>query len=1512
MISIHLQGLLCPHLLFLSLLTICVIAFPVLDDRGEVLHEFNGTFTPDDVYYQLQKRAPEFYARILPLGASIVYGYTSWDGNGLDQIAELALNSVKYLPNIILILAGTNDATQSYEVSTIGDRMNSLLDTLYNDIPGTTILVMTVTPSTSTTIETNRASINAQYRSLVATRVANGDRIALVESDTYMTTADLGSDGVHPTTDGYKKLGAVWLQAITEVYDSGMIQAPADSAYVNDTAISTGNNTNNQCDKVLGNGDGPHDTLSGVSGEDDNAYVHSSRKQLSLTAGPYDDQQNFWLARVRDSGYADIIRYIDQGSFAYYQNDGTGYYAYMDTFTTTDVCIARGIRFADMNGDGYDDFICNDYDGNLYVSIRTGFSDVPEFTRLSTVYKTTEGAQDRVRLLDIDGDGRFDYCVLADNGDTSCWRNGGTGDTADPWQELGVVFTGKNEGDVNGVFFADLNGDGRSDWIWLDDTGAGVAYTNTRSCTMGGIGDGLVPDWLAANDPTYDGMGTAGARDSIQFGRIFGTTAYFGGYPRDDYLYIEETQTDDGYEYSFYAFENTGTGGSKRKSDGTRFCNMLGHADGYADYVWMKSTGVMTIYPAWSATLPSEPPFWGANYVIWDETATRNLNRRSLHLVDWDGDGACDIVYTPDIGAVEVWINKIKTTGDFNWVHDSNPAPDLDCSETKGIGIFDNPVHLADVSCMEKDGRTTGWIQTSVGVWEDAGQIKLSEGYDRANHRWADIDGDGRADFLWMDKFMGDTTMWHNGGAIPTLGSAYNWNARGKVWAGQAQGACQSFPDLDGNGRADLVTVQATTNTATSFYNNCDGPGGSGANAGGDDADTLTDDPIPDLPGEDTTVPVTFPDDSCSSKRQTILRTETYYAMKMADATAGDVTSGVYYSTFFPESIRDDYFASQLKETYQNMVDMASGTSTAYPYNVTCNQATEGCSRKGWYAHMNDNTMVMNFCDIFFTDEGISNTATLLDTAPADLRVAQRSRSAIIIHELSHTTYAMRYITPSLDYAYGYTDCYNFAAGNFNRSCARYSGSKILCPDANGKEDLCDASHTAFNADTYSFVAAGVYFSNKSRSAIPLPALAESKKRRDLGRRADACNANDDYIAWDGDGDDAVAIGGYVHFGDSYAAGMGTGTTSTDKCRVGSNNYGTLLYQSFADSTIPFQSTACSGDTLTGLASQISSWSTSDVSTVGTVSIGGNDVGFSDMAYYCLLTPNTVYLGSQNRAYCTDAKTKAYNMMSDTSESGLRYKLTQAYISTLNKANKDDFHLYVTGYPSFFNYDTSDCQYSSFHYWWGGYNPTSDPVLNRIVYLTEDLRLEIDDLVDTLNQLLEYAVEDANDQWGSDQVHFVSMNPSWDGHRWCEDGVHEPDSSAANTWFFLSAWPDVTADGSADQSSAEEASEAAAIVSAGSVSLPDASTCNGTLGTDPDPYDVFLCRMSENVADDPSGPAATQLDAANTAIANGNVSSQDVSWWTPTRQIKTFHPRSVGMTAYRDAIVAAMQDVGQL
>lgn len=148
-----------------------------------------------------------------------------------------------------------------------------------------------------------------------------------------------------------------------------------------------------------------------------------------------------------------------------------------------------------------------------------------------------------------------------------------------------------------------------------------------------------------------------------------------------------------------------------------------------------------------------------------------------------------------------------------------------------------------DYLCMEKDGRTKAYLHGTDGSFTWQPQVKQSDGYDRANLRFADVDGDGLADLLWSDKFKGDAMVWKNMGAIPAAGtgSSFTWVNQGFLFNAPAQGTCLQFTDLDGNGRADMVFIDALQNTATTWFNNC-------PDSGGDDSDTFTSPSLPTAP----------------------------------------------------------------------------------------------------------------------------------------------------------------------------------------------------------------------------------------------------------------------------------------------------------------------------------------------------------------------------------------------------------------------------------------------------------------------------------------------------------------------------------------------------------------------------------------------------------------------------------------------------------------------------------------
>lgn len=134
---------------------------------------------------------------------------------------------------------------------------------------------------------------------------------------------------------------------------------------------------------------------------------------------------------------------------------------------------------------------------------------------------------------------------------------------------------------------------------------------------------------------------------------------------------------------------------------------------------------------------------------------------------------------------------------------------------------------------------------------------------------------------------------------------------------------------------------------------------------------------------------------------------------------------------------------------------------------------------------------------------------------------------------------------------------------------------------------------------------------------------------------------------------------------------MGTGTTSTDKCRVGSNNFGDLLNRWTGDPNVDFQRKVCSGDTTVGLNRQINEWSNPGKADLATISVSGNDLFFSDLVWYCIITPNLSRLGSTNRKRCVETKAKARQVLNDQGDSSLKAKFKSAYKKILDKSGRN-------------------------------------------------------------------------------------------------------------------------------------------------------------------------------------------------------------------------------------------------
>lgn len=135
----------------------------------------------------------------------------------------------------------------------------------------------------------------------------------------------------------------------------------------------------------------------------------------------------------------------------------------------------------------------------------------------------------------------------------------------------------------------------------------------------------------------------------------------------------------------------------------------------------------------------------------------------------------------------------------------------------------------------------------------------------------------------------------------------------------------------------------------------------------------------------------------------------------MAEYTSSHVTDGPFFDAMF-SGISDKNFADQAKAIYSTVAKMFDPQNQDYDFNIQCNDKTEMCQKAKFFAHMSDSSKRMNFCDKFFDENKDGTEYAILSTDQRlseggssdkfDLRKAQRCRSAVLVHEATHTSYA--------------------------------------------------------------------------------------------------------------------------------------------------------------------------------------------------------------------------------------------------------------------------------------------------------------------------------------------------------------------------------------------------------------------------------------------------------------------------------------------------------------------------
>ncbi|KAH7075890.1 carbohydrate esterase family 3 protein [Paraphoma chrysanthemicola] len=799
-------------------------------------------------------------------GAFIDRQHEGYPGLKVDQVATNMLKTLTtQKPNLVTILLGTNDCVEArgtndmeYARATKG-RMRTLIERLFTESDGVAIILATLTPTRDDGLNPYIRTANTGYRELVQELQDRGRKIESAEMYSTWFTPDDYSDSTHFNNAGYKKMAAIFFDAFTRVEAKHWLTLPPAIA----PPVF-------ECYPSAKSFRGPVRTQQG-SGRDDGDFIYSSTLESSKdfkysSSTPRSLLGHFHFAtlgslsnekQVRD----ELILVLDpedrKGTnlpfLSFYRNRGDGYYyTTPTTFEVGQACTSSGVRWGDVNGDHLDDFICVDADGIPHVSLNRG-GDPPQFEFIGAI-RDGKTSQSKVRLADIDGDGRLDFCTVESNG-TSCWRNGGTGDAPTGkyggfWQGMLLAGGGRTLDtnpalDPAGTRFIDINGDGRADWIYIHENATSEIRINQRGDRSDG--KGLKPHWddRSIQKDSWP-VGDKVSRDNILFGRIFGSG-------RQDVVHLERVA--DTPDFVFHFYRNTGHGDTQVRGDGVRYCDMYGR--GYDDYLWVSSDGKIELFENIQT-----PPKWKSHGQILD---TRR-DRKYLHIGDWDGDGLCDILSVDrETGNVDVWRNTYKKGAAVPTFAKPIRVVDISaCGQSDAQGsLYDLAVRFADLDgdkrvdyiCTSPSGTFETYLNTPSGLRQlphsTPIEIESNTTFFRAELRWADVTGNSRADLLHVNAHTGTITTWINtSNSTNPTDFALTWSFQPSIFPENLErGANLHFPKLGKSGRADVHVVYPRTGIADTWFNDgeCVNGGGGGGGVGGGAPD---DGPVrdPELP----------------------------------------------------------------------------------------------------------------------------------------------------------------------------------------------------------------------------------------------------------------------------------------------------------------------------------------------------------------------------------------------------------------------------------------------------------------------------------------------------------------------------------------------------------------------------------------------------------------------------------------------------------------------------------------
>ena len=148
-------------------------------------------------------------------------GHLGWR---IDELAGGATPWLQaYRPQIVLLMIGTNDMMQNYDLAGAPSRLSALIDQIRSVVPDAAIVVASIPRNGNGDVQTRILAYNAQIPGIVASK---GNKVSYVDAYTAIDPVHLADDGTHLTHNGYGRLAQVWYPAVHSIMNAQFPPTP--------------------------------------------------------------------------------------------------------------------------------------------------------------------------------------------------------------------------------------------------------------------------------------------------------------------------------------------------------------------------------------------------------------------------------------------------------------------------------------------------------------------------------------------------------------------------------------------------------------------------------------------------------------------------------------------------------------------------------------------------------------------------------------------------------------------------------------------------------------------------------------------------------------------------------------------------------------------------------------------------------------------------------------------------------------------------------------------------------------------------------------------------------------------------------------------------------------------------------------------------------------------------------------------------------------------------------------